>query len=121
MMNYRLKEKRGQDAYGYVELFVDEAPKGQRTAAIVYYLPAGFNEHPYPRIAVTILTELKSCEITDGLFHEFYNDLIVSHIKINAQTYFKDSHKIQYLDTVTLIIDNIDGLSLFTNGDFGIM
>jgi len=120
-MNYILKEKRGQDAYGYVELFVDDEPKGKRTAAIVYYLPEGFNEHPYPRIAATILTELKSNEITDGLFHEFFNDLIDQHIKINAKKYFKDSHKIQYLDTVTLNIDNVDGLSLFTNGDFGIV
>ena len=30
-------------------------------------------------------------------------------------------NKFQYLDTVTLNIDNVDGLSLFTNGDFGIV
>ena len=27
-MNYILKEKRGQDAYGYVELFVDNDRRG---------------------------------------------------------------------------------------------
>ena len=120
-MNYILKEKSGQDAYGYVELFVDDEPKGRRTAAIVNYMASGFNEHPFPRIAVTLLTELKPDKITDGLFHDFFNDLIDQHIKLNAQKYFKDATKISYLDTVTLHISNIDGLSLFTNGDFGIL
>ena len=120
-MNYILKEKRGQDAYGYVELFVDDEPKGRRTAAIVNYMAAGFNEHPFPRIAVTLLTELEPEEITDGLFHEFYNDLIDQQIKLNAQNYFKEATRISYLDTVTLHINSIDGISLFTNGDFGIM
>ena len=120
-MNYILKEKQGQDAYGYVELFVDDCPKGKRTAAIVNYMAAGLNEHPNPRIAVTLLTELKPEEITDGLFHEFYNDLIDQHIKLNAQNYFKEATQISYLDTVTLHISNTDGLSLFTNGDYGIL
>lgn len=120
-MNYILKEESGQDAYGYVELFVDDEPKGRRTAAIVNYMVAGLNEHPFPRIAVTLLTELKSDKITDCLFHDFFNDLIDQHIKLNAQKYFKDATKISYLDTVTLHISNIDGLSLFTNGDFGIL
>lgn len=120
-MNYILKEKRGQDAYGHVELFVDDEPKGRRTAAIVNYMAAGLNEHPFPRIAVTLLTELKPDEITDGLFHEFFNDLIDQYIKQNAQNYFKAATKINYLDTVTLHISDVDGLSLFTNGDFGIL
>lgn len=120
-MKYILKEKKGQDAYGYVELFVDDGSKGKRTAAIVNYMAACLNEHPNPRIAVTLLTELKLEEITDGLFHGFYNDLIDQHIKLNAQYYFKDATQISYLDTVTLHISNIDGLSLFTNGDFGIL
>ncbi|MBO4918323.1 MAG: hypothetical protein J5374_10645 [Bacteroidales bacterium] len=120
-MNYMLKEKRGQDAYGFVELFVDDEPKGRRTAAIVNYLAAGFNEHPFPRIAVTLLTELKPEKITDGLFHDFFNDLLDQQIKQNAQNYFNDSTKISYLDTVTLHISDIDGLTVFTNGDFGII
>lgn len=120
-MNYILKEKRGQDAYGYVELYVDDEAKGKRTAAIVNYMPAGFKEHPFPRIAVTLLTEMKPDDITDGLFHEFFNDLIDQYIKLNAQDYFKDATKISYLDTVTMHISNIDGLSLFTNGDFAIL
>lgn len=120
-MNYILKNKMGQDAYGHVELFVDDGPKGKRTAAIVNYMAAGLNEHPNPRIAVTLLTEIKPEEITDGLFHEFFNDLIDQHIKLNAQDYFKGATKISYLDTVTLHISNIDGLSLFSNGDFGIL
>lgn len=53
--------------------------------------------------------------------YDFFNDLIDQHIKLNAQKYFKDATKISYLDTVTLHISNIDGLSLFTNGDFGIL
>ena len=120
-MNYNLKEKRGQDAYGHVEMFIDDEVKGKRTAAIVNYLPAGFKEHPFPRIAVTLLTEIATSDITDGMFHDFYNELLDQHIKINAQQYFKDALKIDYLDTVTLHIDKIDGLTVFTNGDFGII
>ncbi len=120
-MNYILKEKRGQDAIGYVELFVDDESKGRRTAAIVYYLPAVFKEHPFPRIAVTLISELPKSEITDGLFHDFFNELLDQHVKLNAQQYFENAIVINYLDTVTLHIDNIDGLSIFTNGDFGIV
>lgn len=120
-MNYILKETRGQDAYGYVELFVDDEPKGKRTAAIVNYMAAGLNEHPFPRIAVMLLTEIKPDDITDGLFHDFFNDLIDKYIKQNAQNYFKDATKVSYLDTVTMHIDSIDGLSIYTNGDFGIL
>ena len=120
-MNYVLREKKGQDAYGHVELFIDDEPKGNRTAAIVNYLPAVFNEHPFPRIAVTLLTELPKSEISDGLFHDFYNDLLDQHVKLNAQQYFKNAIEIDYIDTVTLYINNIDGLSIFTNGDFGII
>lgn len=120
-MNYILKEKRGQDAFGYIELFVDDESKGRRTAAIVYYLPAVFKEHPFPRIAVTLLTELPKSEITDGLFHDFFNELLDQHVKINAQQYFENAIEIDYLDTVTLHINNIEGLSIFTNGDFSII
>lgn len=120
-MNYILKEKRGQDAYGHVELFVDDKPKGKRKAAIVNYLPVGFNEHPLPRIAVTLLTELQQTKITDGLFHVFFNELLDQHVKNNAQQYFENAIEIDYLDTVTLHISNIDGLSIFTNGDFAII
>lgn len=121
-MNYTLIQKKGQKEYGFVELFVsDGQPKGMRTAAIVNYMAAGLNEHPFPRIAVTLLTEQQSFQITDGLFYEFYNDLIDQHIKFNAQQYFADAPKISYLDTVTMHIDNIDGLSISTNGDFGIL
>ena len=121
-MNYTLIQKKGQKEYGFVELFVtDGQPKGKRIAAIVNYMAAGLNEHPHPRIAVTLLTELQSSQITDGLFHEFFYDLIDQHIKLNAQQYFTDATKVSYLDTVTMHIDNIDGLSIFTNGDFGIL
>lgn len=120
-MNYILKEIRGQDSYGHVELFVDDEPKGKRTAAIVNYLPAVLNEHPFPRIAVTLLTELGKSEITDGIFHDFYNELLDQYIKINARQYFENASEIDYLDTVTLHINNIDGLSIYTNGDFGII
>lgn len=120
-MNFILKEKRGQDAYGHVELFINDEPKGKRTAAIVNYLPVGFNEHPFPRIAVTLLTEIPKSEITDGLFHDFFNELLDQHIKINAQQYFENAIEIDYIDTVTLHINNIDGLSILTNGDFGII
>ena len=120
-MNYILKEKKGQKAIGFVELYVNDEPMGSRTAAIVYYLPAGFKEHPFPRIAVTVLTELEVNEITDGLFHDFYNDLLDQNVKFNAQSYFSNAHQINYLDTVTLHIDDIDGFSLITHGDFGII
>ena len=120
-MNYILKQKGGAEHKGYVELFVDDTPKGKRTAAIVNYMPAGLKEHPFPRIAVTILTEIQESSITDGLFHDFYNELMGQHIKLNAQKYFKNAIQISYLDTVTMHIDTIDGLSLFTNGDFGII
>lgn len=120
-MNYILKEKRGQDSYGYVELYVDDEAKDKRTAAIVNYMPAGFKEHPFPRIEVTVLTEIPKSDITKGMFHDFFNDLIDQYIKLNAQNYFKNANRIDYLDTVTLHISNIDGLSLYTNGDFGII
>lgn len=121
-MNYILKEERGQKEFGYVELFVTDGETiGKRTAAIVNYMPEGFNEHPFPRIAVTILTELKKSEITDGLFHDYYNELIDQQIKLNAHKYFTNAIQISYLDTVTIHIDNIDGISIITNGDFGII
>lgn len=120
-MNYILKEKGGAEHKGYVELFVDDAPNGKRTAAIVNYLAASLNEHLFPRVAVTVLTEIPISGITDGLFHDIYNELIDQHIKLNAQNYFKNAIKISYLDTVTMHISNIDGLTLYTNGDFGII
>ena len=42
-----LKEKRIQDVYGHVELYVDDEPKGKSTAAIVNYMVAGSNEHTF--------------------------------------------------------------------------
>ncbi len=120
-MKYTLIEKRGQDAIGHVELFIDDESKGRRTAAIVNYLPVGFKEHPFPRIAVTILTELPFSGITKGIFYDFFNELLDQHVKINAQQYFKDAIKIDYLDTVTLHVDSIEGLYIFTNGDFSMI
>lgn len=120
-MNYILKEKGGAEHKGFVEMFVDDALKGKRTAAIVNYMAAGLNEHPFPRIAVTILTEIPISDITDGLFYDFYNELLDQHVKLNAQNYFKNAIQITYLDTVTMHINDLDGLSLYTNGDFGII
>lgn len=113
-MNYVLKEKHGQDAVGYVELFVtDDMPKGERGAAIVNYMAADFNEHPFPRIAVTLLTEKSLDDITKGTFYGYYNELLDQHVKLNAQKYFKNAIQISYLDTVTVYIDSIDGVSVY--------
>ena len=117
-----LIQKKGQKEYGFVELFVtDGEPMGKRTAAIVNYMAAGLNEHPHPRIAVTLLTELQPSQITDGLFHEFFNDLIDQQIKLNAQQYYANATKVSYLDTVTMHVDSIDSLSILSNGDVGIL
>ena len=72
-------------------------------------------------VVVTVLTEIPKSDITKGIFHDFFNDLIDQYIKLNAQNYFKNANGIDYLDTVTLHISNIEGLSLYTNGDFGII
>ena len=121
-MRYILKEKKGQSALGYVELFVtDNQIKGKRSAAIVHYMAANLKERPFPRIAVTLLTEQTKNEITDGMFHEFYDELIDQQIKPNSRKYFEDPSKINYLDTITMHIGNIDDISIMANGGYGIL
>lgn len=69
----------------------------------------------------SVFPEIPKSDITKGMFHDFFNDLIDQYIKLNAQNYFKNANGIDYLDMVTLHISNIEGLSLYTNGDFGII
>lgn len=119
-MNFTLKSKpTGQAAYGYVEVYQNDEPKGKRTAAIVYYMPEGLNEHPNARVSVTVLTELPNDSITDGTFHEIMGD-IADIVKANAVQYFKHPKNAHYMDTSTMHITNIDGLSEFTHGDYGL-
>lgn len=119
-MTFILKSKpTGQAAYGYVEVYQNEEPKGKRTAVIVYYMPEGLKEHPNARISVTILTELPKDEITDGTFHEIMND-IVDIVKANAAQCFKHPGNAHYMDTCTMHISNINGICEFTHGDYGL-
>lgn len=118
-MIFSLKSKpTGQAAYGYVEVYQNDEPKGKRSAAIVYYMPEGFNEHPNARVSITVLTGLPNNSITDGTFHEIMDDM-VDIVKANASQYFKHPENAHYMDTCTLHISNIDGLSEFNHGDYG--
>lgn len=118
-MNYSLVSTTGQSAYGYVELYKNEASHGQRTAVSVYYLPEGFNEHPNARVAITILTEISLESFQKSDLHEIMED-IITYVKCNASKYFKNPSNLNYIDTLTLHINNIDDVSEITHGDYGI-
>ena len=111
-MNLKLKESRGQDAIGFVDIY--ELDYDKNATCIVNYLPM-FDES-YCHVYVTVLLEGERREWTKGEISEILNGLC-EDVELNEEKKFETGKKLSYVNYQLIYIDKIENFDSI-HGDF---